>query len=335
MSFQPMPLATKNDTAPKRPFSRQLGLAAAFGALLLLPAFLPPYYVYLLTIIYITALLATSLNICLGYGGLLQLHQAVFYGVGAYTVAIVATKTSLPVWLGFLLGPLAAAILAFLIGWFCVRLRGLYFGMLTLALGQLVWAITYRWYEFTGGDNGIHGLPMPEFLGSLRGSYYLSLLVFAASLAVIYALVNSPFGLILQATRDNPMRSEGIGVDVKRHQLLAFVISGFFAGVAGVLFVVVERSVSPALLFWSKSAEIMIMCLLGGMATFFGPTLGAIAIVVLSTVIGIHTEYWLLVLGIILLLLVLFLPQGILGYLQERAGVVPGLGGEKEDHVEG
>lgn len=299
---------------------RKTGLiiaAVLVGVLLFFPPFVPRYYIYLLATILVTALLANSLNFVLGYGGLLQLHHAVFYGVGAYAAALILVRTSWPFWLGMLAAPFVAAFAALLIGWFCVRLRGLYFGMLTLALGQLVWAVVYRWYKFTGGDDGIHGVPVPEWLSSINAAYYFIFFISAISLAILYIIINSPFGLTLQAVRDNPARSESVGVDIKRHQLAAFVLSGFFAGVAGVLFVVLERSVSPALLFWNKSAEILIMCLLGGMFTFAGPLLGAAAIVVISTVVGVYTEYWLFVLGIILLAVVLFLPQGILGFLNE------------------
>lgn len=283
---------------------------------LLLPFFASRYYVYLATSILVTALLAQSLNFILGYGGLLQLHHAVFYGIGAYATALLLTRTSLPFWAGFLLGPVVAAAMALVIGWFCVRLRGIYFGMLTLALGQLVWAVVYRWYTFTGGDDGIHGVPIPEWLVSTKSAYYFIFFVCAVSLMILYAIVKSPFGITLQAIRDNPTRSESVGINNKRHQLAAFVLSGFFAGVAGVLFVVLERSVSPALLFWNKSAEILIMCLLGGMFTFFGPVLGAAVIVILATFTGVFTEYWLFVLGMILLGVVLFLPQGILGFIE-------------------
>lgn len=292
-------------------------LAVLILVCLLLPFFVPRYYVYLATSILVTALLANSLNFVLGYGGLMQLHHAVFFGIGAYAAALLLTRTTLPFLVGFLVGPLVAAAAALVIGWFCVRLRGLYFGMLTLALGQLVWAVVYRWYTFTGGDDGIHGVPVPDWIASINSAYYFVFFICALSLAALYAIIKSPFGLTLQAVRDNPTRSESVGINNKRHQLVAFVLSGFFAGVAGVLFLVLERSVSPALLFWNKSAEILIMCLLGGMFTFFGPILGAAVIVILATFIGVFTEYWLIVLGIILLGVVLFLPQGVLGFVGE------------------
>lgn len=308
---------------PRGKFSTYLGLGLSITGIVLLlaiPSILSQYYVYLLATVFTTALLASSLNLVLGYGGLLHLHHGVFYGVGAYTVAIVMTKTSWPFAVAIVLGPLIAGLIAFLIGWFCVRLRGLYFGMLTLALGQLVWAIVYRWNALTNGDNGIHAIPVPEFLRSVNAVYYTTLIVLSVSLVILYMITKSPFGLTLLATRDNPVRSESVGINVKKHRLTAFVIAGFFAGIAGVLFVLVERSVAPSLLFWSKSAEILIMCLMGGLTVFMGPTIGAGILVLLSMIVGLYTEYWLLVLGLLLLILVLFLPQGILWFLVESYG---------------
>lgn len=288
------------------------------AVLLALPPVLPRYYLYLLASIFVTALLATSLNFILGFGGLLQLHHAVFFGVGAYTFSILLYKTSVPFVVALMAAPVAAAVIAVLIGWFCVRLRGLYFGMLTLALGQLVWAIIYRWSALTGGDDGLHGIPLPESLSSLKAAYYLTLAVLTVCMAILYLILKSPFGLTLMAIRDNPVRSESVGINIRRHRLAAFVISGLFAGIAGVLFVIVEKSVSPSILSWGESAEIMIMCLLGGLTAFYGPALGAGIIVFLSMKVGTYTEYWMLVLGITLLILVLVLPQGILGFVQDK-----------------
>lgn len=286
--------------------------------LILLPAFLPRFYTYILALIFVTSLLAMSLNLVLGYGMIFQFHHAVFYGVGAYTLALMLTKTSLPVWVGFVASPLVAALVGLLIGWFCVRLSRLYFGMLQISLGSLLWAIVFRWYTFTGGDDGIHGIAMPGFLSSLISNYYFILCVLIICLVVMYVIIKSPFGQTLQAIRDNPERCEAVGINVKRHQLKAIVIATFFAGVAGVLFVVLERSVFPDLLFWVLSLEVCIMCLLGGWFTFGGPILGATVIVSLRTFVGIYTEYWTLILGVILILLIFFLPEGVMGFFQEK-----------------
>ncbi|MCD6296148.1 MAG: branched-chain amino acid ABC transporter permease [Deltaproteobacteria bacterium] len=294
-------------------------LSIAFlSVLLILPFFLSRFYIYLLALIFVTGLLATSLNMVLGYGGMYQFHHAVFYGVGAYGFGLMLAKTTLSPLFAFIVGPVVSAVVALLMGLICVRLSKLYFGMLQISLGSLVWAIVFRWYSFTGGDDGIHGIPIPEIISSTTGSYYFTLIVTVVCLILMYMIVNSPFGKIFQAIRDNPERSEAVGVNVKLHQLMGLVIAGFFGAIAGVLFVTVEGSVFPDLMFWTLSLEMLIMCLLGGWFTFLGPMLGAAIIVTLRTVAGIYTEYWTLVLGIVLMLLIFFLPQGVLGYLLEK-----------------
>jgi branched-chain amino acid transport system permease protein len=285
--------------------------------LFILPLFIPRFYTYILALIYVTSLLAMSLNVVVGHGGLFQFHHGVFYGVGAYTVALMLKKTSLPMWTGFIAGPIVAAIIGLIIGWLCVRLTRLYFGMLQISLGSLIWVIVLRWYSFTGGDDGIPGIPMPSLLSSLKNSYYFILIIVIICLIIMYLVLRSPFGNALQAIRDNPQRCEAIGINVRRHQLFAIVIATFFAGVAGVLFVVLERSVFSDLLFWTLSLEIFIMCLLGGWFTFAGPILGAAIIVALRTFVGIFTQYWTLILGIVLILIIFFLPEGVMGYLEK------------------
>ena len=289
-----------------------------FIILLILPPIIPRFYTYILAVIFVTALVAMSLNIVVGHGGLFQFHHGAFYGVGAYTVALMLTKTSLPIWVGFIAGPIIAALVGLLIGMFCVRLTRLYFGMLQISLGSLIWAIAFRWYSLTGGDDGIHGIPMPPIISSSKGAYYFTLIILAICLIVMYLIFKSPFGATLQAIRDNPERCEAIGINVRRHQLIAIVIATLFAGIAGVLFVVVEGSVFPDLLFWIFSLEIFIMCLLGGWFTFAGPILGAAIMISLRTFVGIYTEYWTLVLGVILILLIFFLPEGVWGYILEK-----------------
>ncbi|VBB46938.1 Amino acid/amide ABC transporter membrane protein 2, HAAT family [uncultured Desulfatiglans sp.] len=295
-------------------------LAAAVACMAVAPQFLSRFYTYLISLVLVTGLLAMSLNLVLGYGGLYQFHHAVFYGVGAYTFALMRVKTGLPSIWAYLAAPVAALLLSLLIGWICVRLSKLYFGMLQISLGSLVWAIVYRWYSFTGGDDGIHGVPVPEALSSIDNAYYFTSAVTLVCLFLMYLIVSSPFGRVFQATRDNPERSEAIGVNVKRQQLVGLMVAGFFAGVAGSLFVTIEGSVFPDMMFWTLSLEILIMCLLGGWFSFFGPMLGAAIVVVLRTVMGIHTEYWTLILGVMLMLLIFFLPEGVLGYFTARWG---------------
>jgi branched-chain amino acid transport system permease protein len=288
-----------------------------FLALLVLPPFLPRFYVYMASVIIVSGLLATSLNFALGFGGIYQFHHCVFYGIGAYATAVLLTKTGIWPWLAFIAGPLVAALLSLIMGIICIRLSKLYFGMLQISLGSLVWAIIYRWRGVTGGEDGIHGIPVPDIIASYQPAYYFALIVAAISFYIIFRMLKAPFGSTLQGIRDNPVRSSMIGVNVRKHQLAALVISGFFAGVAGVLFVVVDNSVFPDMLFWSLSMELCIMCLLGGWLTFLGPLVGAGAIVIIRTAVSTYTEYWSLVLGVILMLIIFFLPDGVLGYLNK------------------
>jgi len=298
---------------------RTFGFCIVFFILLLfLPLFLPRFYIYLLALIFVTGLLATSLNLVLGFGGMYQFHHAVFYGVGAYAFALFSKKTGLPPWLGYILAPAIAALVGMVMGLITVRLTKLYFGMLQISLGSLVWAIVFRWYSFTGGDDGIHGISVPDMISSTAGSYYFTLIVTTVCLILMYMIVNSPFGRTFQGIRDNPERTEAVGVNVKRHQLVGLVIASAFAGVAGSLFATVEECAFPDLLFWTLSLELIIMCLLGGWFIFMGPVLGSAIIIILRTFVGIYTEYWTLILGIVLMLLILFLPEGVLGYFQEK-----------------
>jgi branched-chain amino acid transport system permease protein len=290
-----------------------LAVAGLFAA----PQVLPRFYVYLGALVLVTGLLATSLNMVLGFGGMYQFHHAVFYGIGAYAYALVSTKSALPLWAGYLAAPVCAALLSLLMGMVTVRLSKLYFGMLQISLGSLVWAIVFRWYDFTGGDDGIHGVDVPEVIASTTGAYYFTLVVTLACLFAMHRIVNSPFGRIFQGIRDNAERTQAVGVNVKLHQLTGLVVAGAFAGVAGSLFVTVEGSAFPDLMFWTLSLEILIMCLLGGWFIFLGPMFGAAIIVLLRTFVGIYTEYWTLILGVVLMLLIFFLPEGVLGLFQK------------------
>lgn len=275
------------------------------------------FFVYLVSGILVTGLLAISLNLVLGFGGMYQFHHAVFYGTGAYCTALFLTKTSLPAWVAFVSAPVGAALLGLIIGAICVRLSKLYFGMLQISLGSLVWAVVYRWYSFTGGDDGIHGICLPSWISGGKPAYYAVLITVAACLFVLHRIVESPFGRMFLAIRDNPVRCEAVGIPVHRHQLIGQILAAAFAGVAGALFVVVEGSVFPDMLFWTLSLEILIMCLLGGWFQFWGPMVGAAIIVCLRTYVGSYTEYWTLILGVFLMLIIFFLPDGVLG-LAER-----------------
>ncbi len=303
----------------RAPGARRPAVWLALAAVVLgAPAVLPPFYVYLGALVLVMGLLAASLNLVLGYGGLYQFHHGVFYGAGAYALALTITRLGWPAWVGILVAPLAAAAAGWAIGVFCVRLTRLYFGMLQISLGSLLWAVALRWYPVTGGDNGIHGIPLPAPLHTLSGAYVFIAATAGLALWALWCIVRSPFGATLQAIRDNPQRCQVVGIDVRAHQLLAIVLAAGFAGLAGALYVVLERSVFPTMLFWVLSLEIFVMCLLGGWFTFSGPLVGAALIVVLRAFAGRHTEYWTLILGTILILLIFFMPEGIMGFVSER-----------------
>jgi branched-chain amino acid transport system permease protein len=290
-----------------------LWTVAVLLALMLMPFIAGRFYVYILAIIFVWGLLAMSLNLLVGHGGAYQFHHGAFYGVGAYTAGLIITKTALPAWVGLCAGPVVAACAGLVIGAFCVRLNKLYFGMLQISLGSLLWILALRWYSLTNGDDGIHGIPMPDLLSGSIPAYYFILIIVSVCLALMYLILKSPFGATLRAVRDNPQRCQAVGINVRRHQLLAIVIATFFAGVAGALFVVLEGSVFPDMLFWVMSLEIFIMCLLGGWFTFFGPMLGAAIMVALRTFVSSYTDYWTLILGVVMILLIFFLPDGIMG----------------------
>jgi branched-chain amino acid transport system permease protein len=293
-------------------------IAASMIILLLLPLGLPRFYVYLASTVVAYGLLATSLNFVLGYGGVYQFHHCAFSGIGAYACAILITRAGISPWIAFVIGPVVSVILSLVIGLICARLSKLYYGMLQMSLGALLWVATYRGGNFTGGDDGIHGIPMPDILSSYTGAYYFVLIISALAFILMYTILNAPFGRVLQGLRDNSLRSSMIGVNVVLHQLLALMIAGFFAGVAGVLFVVIETTVFPDMLFWTLSMETMIMCLLGGWLSFLGPALGAALIVLLRTFISGFTVYWGFFLGVILMLVIFFLPNGAIGLIEER-----------------
>jgi branched-chain amino acid transport system permease protein len=283
-----------------------------------LPLVLPLSWLSLLTEMLILALAACGLNLILGYAGMVSFGPAGLYAVGAYTTALFLVYTELPFWLAFVAGPVFAGIIAIVIGWFCVRLTHVYFALLTLAFAQIVHTILFEWYAFTKGDDGIVGIPIPLLLNSIPNYYYFSLGVVCICVALIWMIVNSPFGKTLQALRENPERTEFIGINVRLYQLAAFVLSGFFLGVAGSLFCGFNKNVFPAYAHWMKSTEMLVVCLLGGIYNFLGPIVGSLVYILLDKVITSYTHYWPLVLGLVVIALLLFLKGGIAGAFAEK-----------------
>ena len=295
-------------------------------AALFVPALGSRFYTFVATDVAILALFAVSLNLLLGYTGLVSFGHAAYFALGAYTCGILMKKLAVPFVLAWPAGGLLAAGFALVFGFFCVRLTKIYFAMLTLAFAQIVWAICFKWNDVTGGEQGMPEIPYPDlgwmealpWAGGLRTSdhfYLLTVVLVAACLAVLRRIVDSPFGRMLATIRENPERAEFIGVDVRRYELIAFVIAGLFAGLAGGLFGIFNRGVFPDFGYWPKSAEVLIMTILGGMGHFWGPAVGALVLLVLNQHITAYTEYWPFVLGTILIVLLFAFPGGIVGAL--------------------
>lgn len=291
-------------------------------ALLLASRVLSPYWVSLLTEALIWALFAMSLDILMGYAGLPSLGHAAFYGMGAYVAAVYYLRVGPDLWTCLALGVVSAALLALLFGLLVLRTTGVYFLMITLALAQVVWGIAYSWRSVTNGDDGLRGIKReglsvgPLDLGTTGDYFLFALGVFVVATALMLVIVRSPFGYALQGIRDSSERMDALGYHVWLFKLVAFVVAGAFAGLAGVLFAFNKSHVSPEVLSVVPSAEVMLMVIFGGAASLFGPILGAFAIVFLSYWVSDLTERWNLILGIIYVLVVVFAPNGMLGLWQ-------------------
>jgi branched-chain amino acid transport system permease protein len=299
----------------------KLAVAAVF--LGILPWFLHDYGLQVAIQALVLAGFAMAFNLLFRNTGLLSFGHAACFGAGGYTTALLVSKLK---WnFAATLPPaiVAAALVALVIGFFSVRLSKIYFTMLTLAFAQMLWAVTHKWYGFTGGDNGITGLLPPGLLGNPRGLYYASLAVLALISAIIHVVRRSPAGYTLRAVRDNPARAEAIGISAFEYMVGAFVLSGTLSGLAGFLQVAWQHSAFPDLLYWTTSAEVIIAVILGGSAEFFGPVVGAVVLVVLEAVVRSHTQYWPLSLGVVLLAMVLFFPSGVIGLFQRRSKEAP------------
>ena len=297
-----------------------------FLAALTLPWIGSRYDTFVGTQIAIYALFAMSLNLLLGTTGLVSFGHAAYFGIGSYGCGILMKTLGVPFWLAFPAAGLIAAAFGLVFGFFCVRLTKIYFAMLTLAFAQIVWAICFKWNDVTGGDQGLPDVPFPNlaWLGLLPGFqhfrigelfYFLVLVLVAICIAVLRRLTDSPFGRVLTTIRENPERAEFIGVDVRAYELAAFTIAGGFAGLSGALFGIFNRGVFADFVFWSKSADVMIMTILGGIHHFWGPAVGALVLTLLNQQITAYTEYWPFVLGTILVVLLFVFPGGILGAL--------------------
>lgn len=322
--------------------SRELAAVAVVGVVLLLvplSGLVGEYYLGLTISAMVLALFAMSFNLLFGYTGLLSFGHAAYFGTGAYTLALILDGR-----LGFLpevlqsfvpavlLGVLVAGVVAVVFGYLCVQRGDIYFAILTLAFSMMLYEVVFTWNDFTGGSDGITILVAPIELGGLTINlldtvtfYYITFALLLFSLALLWRLVNSPYGELLISIRENPERATMIGIPVKRYQLSSFVIAGLFAGLAGTLFAVRTFIVTPGNLHWSMSAEPVLMTLLGGPSAFLGPVVGALVFVGLEQALSNVTEHWQFGLGLILIPIVLFFPDGILGLIRGDGGELRGI----------
>ena len=304
-----------------------LGAGPILAGLIILPFVLAPYQTVLLSYGLVFALAALGFNLLLGYTGLLSFGHSAYFGVGAYTVALLAKYLKVSSMEVFVLGGIAAsALVSALFGFVCVRYTRIFFGILTMALSQVLWSLAFKFFWVTGGTDGLR-VPTPKLLGVATGEhedkiqflshgyYYYVLAVFIVCVAVMWLIVHSPFGKALQAIRDNETRAEFVGVQVWRYRWVAFLISGVYTGLAGALWVVLNGLTTPDVLVWTFSGEIVFFTVLGGFQTFTGPIIGAVFFNYLKTFAVGYTVYWQLLLGVVLVVLVLALPAGIAGTL--------------------
>ncbi len=299
--------------------SRRSALSLAFFFfLLMVPFILKESWVSLANEMLIMALAGCALNLMLGYTGMVSFGPAGLYAVGAYATAILLTRYHSSLIIALIGAPILAGIAGAIVGWFCVRRSATYFALLTLAFSQIIWTIIFEWYDFTGGDNGIVSIPIPEFFFTISHCYYFTLVVVGVCVLFLWIVIQSPFGKTLQAIRENPGRTEFIAIHLKRYQLAAFVLSSVFLGVAGSLYCVFSGSVFPDFAHWVKSTDMLVVCLLGGFYNFTGPIVGSFVYILLSKIIAKQTMFWMFFLGAIIVFLVLFMRNGIVGFLSEK-----------------
>ena len=279
--------------------------------------------------IMILALFALSLNVLIGYSGNVSFGHAAYFAIGGYTNAILLTSYDLPILVSMPVSVLFAMVAAMFVAWFCTRLTDIYFAMLTLAFAMLVWAVLFKWRGMTNGDDGFVGITTPAFLDGRIPLYYFTLIVVAASIALLWLICHSAFGKVLVAVRENRTRAGFVGVDTRRMRWTAFVVAGTFAGIAGSLFALFKSGMYVENAFWTQSAQVLIMTLLGGMYSFFGPAIGAAVLHMLEITTNRYTEYWPTVLGGILLVILLFLPDGLVGLAQKVKNKFSGSGGAR------
>ena len=277
------------------------------------------YQLNVASYILIWSLFAISFNMLWGVTGMLSFGQALYFGIGGYAVGLtihyLGSNWYFP---ALAMGIVIAVVVSFLLGLLVIRVGGVYFTMLTLAFGQLAWQLMFKLYEFTGGDDGIQGFILPGILSNKTTYYYFVLILVLLSIWFLKRVAYSPFGMMLRCVRQNPDRVRFLGRRVRRNQLRVYIISSVFATLAGALMVGVDNSAHTDMFFWTTSGEVILMSVLGGISQFFGPLIGAICIILIEDIVGAYTEYWSLIIGTIILLMVIVFPKGIVGEVMEK-----------------
>jgi branched-chain amino acid transport system permease protein len=286
---------------------------AVFVFLLIIPLFESRYLIDLSTEIIIYMLFALSLNVLIGFSGNVSFGHAAYFAIGGYTCAILLTTYQWPLAFAFLAAIVFSGVSAAVVAYFCTRLTDIYFAMLTLAFSMFIWAVAFKWRSVTGGDDGFVGVAIPAFIDGRVPFYYFALTIVSVSVVLLFIICHSSFGMTLIAVRENMNRAAFVGVNTRLMRWAAFVVAGTFAGIAGALFAMYNRGMYTESAFWTESAQVLIMTLLGGMYSFFGPAVGAAVLYLLNVITNQYTEYWPTVMGVILLVILLFLPDGLAG----------------------
>lgn len=304
--------------------SAMVGCLISLALLISVPLFQSAYLIDVVTEILIYALFALSLNVIIGYSGNVSFGHAAYFAIGGYTNAILLTSHGWALVPSFVTSILVTMIAAGFVAYFCTRLTNIYFAMLTLAFSMLVWAIVFKWRSVTGGDDGFVGIRVPEIINNRAHFYYFTLIMVTAAITLLWFICHSAFGRTLVAVRENATRAGFIGVNTRLMRWWAFVVAGTFAGIAGAIFGMFHRGMYVESAFWTQSATVLIMTLLGGMFSFFGPAIGAATLFILERITNEYTEYWPTVLGFILLVILLFLPDGLAGLARKVRSYVAG-----------
>jgi branched-chain amino acid transport system permease protein len=311
------------------PATRRMAYAVALLALAAVPFLGGSYATNAIAEVLIFAIWAMSLDLILGYAGLVSFGHAAFFGLGAYAAVILGVTYGVSAWIGLLAGVAAATVGATIIGYFCVRSTGVTFIMLTLAFNQLLYAVSLRWRELTGGSDGLGSLVRPTLFGASLFDptrfYYLTLVVFVFAFAALKLIIRSPLGHVFVGLRGNDNRMRAIGYPTRTYKLIAFTIAGAFGGLSGAMYALFNGFISPESVYWTASGDVLIMVILGGAGTLVGPCIGAAVFLLMKTFASTQTEHWMLIIGTVFICCVMFFRKGLYGTaldLLRRRGLI-------------